>query len=300
MIQPPSTPIVEDPIVGLVAGWGEYPVEVAVRLKALNKRVCCVALAGHADEKLRELCDIYRVFGLGRMGSQTRFLRRHGVRRATMAGKVFKTRLMEKFAFVRHFPDLMFLKYFYRQFIANMENRNDDSMLLAVTRLYHDQGIEFVPATVFVPELLVKTGLLTKRALTTAQQKDIQYGWKLAKAMGQLDVGQSVAVKGRAVLAIEAIEGTDECIRRAGQLCTAGGFTVVKVAKPQQDLRFDMPTVGPGTIRTMHEAGAKVLAIEADMTIMLRQAEVVELADELGITIVSFAAAEMEAQSAAA
>ena len=146
----------------------------------------------------------------------------------------------------------------------------------------------------------MKKGLLTKRALTTAQQKDIQYGWELAKAMGQLDVGQSVAVKGRAVLAVEAIEGTDECIRRAGQLCSAGGFTVVKVAKPQQDLRFDMPTVGLGTIRMMHEAGAKVLAIEANMTIMLRQTEVIDLADQLGITIVSFAAADMENRSAAA
>jgi UDP-2,3-diacylglucosamine hydrolase len=300
MNQPQTTQTVDDSVVGLVAGWGEYPVEVARRLKALNKHVCCVALAGHADERLREFCDVYRVFGLGRMGSQTRFLRRHGVRRATMAGKVFKTRLMERFAFVRHFPDWLFLKYFYRQFVANLENRNDDAMLLAVTRLYRDQGIEFVPATDFVPELLVKNGLLTKRALTTAQQKDIQYGWDLAKAMGQLDVGQSVAVKGRAVLAIEAIEGTDECIRRAGQLCPAGGFTVVKVAKPQQDLRFDMPTVGIGTIRTMHVAGAKVLAIEANMTIMLRQSEVIELADQLGITIVSFAAAEMENHSAAA
>ncbi len=282
-----SLPSAEQEVFGLVAGWGKFPLEVARRLQVAGKRVCCVALAGHASEELRDWCDEFQVFGLGRMRAQTKFLRRHGVRRATMAGKVFKTRLLEKFAFFRHRPDWLFWRYFYKQFVTGTENRNDDTMLLTVTRLYHDQGIEFVPATDLAPELLIKEGVLTRRSPTAAQMRDVRLGWELAKAMGGLDVGQSVAVKGRAALAVEAIEGTDECIRRAGTLCPVGGFTVVKVAKPQQDLRFDMPTIGEGTIRTMAEAGAAVLAVEADMTIILDKEAVLKLADSLNIAIVA-------------
>jgi UDP-2,3-diacylglucosamine hydrolase len=282
-----SNSLVSPEVFGLVAGWGHYPLEVARRLKSAGKRVCCVALAGHVSDDLKQWCDSYQVFGLGRMGAQTNFFRRHGVRRATMAGKVFKTKLLERFSFIRHRPDWLFLKYFYKQFVTGTENRNDDTMLLTVTRLYKDRGIEFVPATDFVPELLIQEGVHTRRIPTAAQRQDIRFGWELAKAMGGLDIGQSVAVKGRAILAVEAIEGTDECIRRAGTLCPAGGFTVVKVAKPQQDLRFDMPTIGEGTIRTMAEAKASVLAVEANMTIFLEQERVLKLADSLGIAIIA-------------
>src|SRR5690606_40576041 len=116
--------------------------------------------------------------------------------------------------------------------------------------------------TDYAPELLVKPGVLTGGQLSAAQLADIQFGWVLAKELGRLDVGQSVCVKGRGVLAVEAIEGTDECIRRAGSLCPAGGFTVVKTAKPQQDMRFDVPTIGLGTLETMVAAGARTLAVE--------------------------------------
>ena len=133
------------------------------------------------------------------------------------------------------------------------------------------EGIRFAPPTDYAPELLVKAGQLTRRGPTAWQQKDIEFGWQMAKEMGRLDIGQSVAVKDQAVLAVEAVEGTDECIRRAGALCRAGGFTVVKVAKPQQDMRFDVPTIGLGTLETMHAAGGKVLAVEAGRTIFLDQ-----------------------------
>ena len=132
-------------------------------------------------------------------------------------------------------------------------------------------------------------GQLTRRGPTAWQQKDIEFGWKIAKEMGRLDIGQSVAVKDQAVLAVEAVEGTDECIRRAGTLCRAGGFTVVKVAKPQQDMRFDVPTIGLGTLETLHAAGGKVLAVEAGRTIFLDQAAVIEYADRQGLVIVALA-----------
>ena len=142
------------------------------------------------------------------------------------------------------------------------------------------------PATDFAPELLVQKGTLAGR-LTEKQNKDIAFGWEIAKQMGGLDIGQSIVVKDCAVLAVEAIEGTDACIRRAGLLCQSGGFTVVKVAKPKQDMRFDVPTVGVGTIETIHEAGGKVLAIESDKTIVLDQEGFEARARQLGITVVA-------------
>ena len=133
----------------------------------------------------------------------------------------------------------------------------------------------------------MKTGTLTRRSPSGSQQKDIAFGWQMAKEMGRLDIGQSIVVKDQTVLAVEAIEGTDACIRRAGQLCQKGGFTVVKVAKPNQDMRFDVPTIGVGTIETIHESGGQVLAIEADMTIVLDEEETIARANELGIRIVA-------------
>ena len=137
------------------------------------------------------------------------------------------------------------------------------------------------------PELLVREGVLTRRRPTAAEERDIEFGWDLAKEMGRLDVGQSVMVKEGAVLAVEAIEGTDLAILRAGELCGRNGFVVVKVAKPKQDMRFDVPTVGTTTIETMKAAGATALAIEAGRTILLDEAETVALADRYGIAIVS-------------
>ena len=148
-------------------------------------------------------------------------------------------------------------------------------------------GSTFASALDYCPELLVNEGLLTRRPPTAQELADIEFGWQLAKEMGRLDVGQSVAVKEKAALAVEAIEGTDRCIERAGQLCRAGGWTLVKVAKPQQDMRFDVPTIGVSTIENLHKAGARVLAIEASKTIVIDQPEVIALADRYGLTIVA-------------
>jgi UDP-2,3-diacylglucosamine hydrolase len=137
------------------------------------------------------------------------------------------------------------------------------------------------------PELLVKEGQISRLAPTARQKQDIEFGWRMAKEMGRLDIGQSVAVKDQAVLAVEAVEGTDGCIRRAGALCKQGGFTVVKVAKPQQDMRFDVPTIGLGTLETIHSVGGKILAVEAEKTIFLDRDAVVEFADRNGIVIVA-------------
>src|SRR6185503_16752763 len=145
-------------------------------------------------------------------------------------------------------PDFCTFKAFFPMFILRRQNRSDDALLKVVVETFAQGGITMAPATDFAPQLLARPGKLTRRAPTAAQWQDIEFGWTLAKEMGRLDIGQSVAVKGRAVIAVEAVEGTDACIRRAGELCPQGGFTVVKVAKPQQDMRFDVPTIGIGTI----------------------------------------------------
>ena len=273
--------------IGLIAGWGNFPVRVAESLVSQNYEVTCIAVKGHADPVLKDICQEYREFGMGRMGSQVRFLRNAGISEATMAGKIFKTVIFEPFFLLRHFPDLTFWRHFFPIFLTRTRDRKDDTLLTTVTELYASGGINFAPATDFAPDLLIGEGVLTKRQPSDKQMKDIKFGWQLAQEMGRLDIGQSVVVKNLAALAIEAIEGTDACITRAGTLCKAGGFTVVKTAKPDQDMRFDVPTVGSGTIETIHKAGGKVLAIEAGRTIMLDQEETIALADKRGICIIA-------------
>ncbi len=285
---------------GLLAGWGKLPIVVAEELKRAGHDVVCCGIRKHADPVLAEICDDFRWVCVTRFGRQVRFFRRHGVENATMAGKVFKTYLFEKFGWLRNFPDLTFWRYYYPHFIGKTKNRNDDSLLSEAVNLFADHGIRFAPATDFAPELLVKNQILTQKKLTNYQKCDVQFGWQLAKEMGRLDVGQTVAVKGRAVIAIEAVEGTDQCIERAGTLCGAGGFTVVKVAKPNQDMRFDVPTIGIGTLQTLKKAGGSVLAIEAGKTIMLDQQEMIEFANANGITMIALDSATMEHSLAAA
>jgi DUF1009 family protein len=213
-----------------------------------------------------------------------RAFRRQGVRQIVMAGKVTKNVMYTPWRIVQLCPDFRTLQWWYRR--PRVDNR-DDSLLLSVIDEFEREGMTFVSALEYCPELLVKDGILTRRAPTAAERKDIEFGWVMAKEMGRLDVGQSVAIKEKATLAVEAIEGTDRCIERAGLLCRAGGWTLVKVAKPQQDMRFDVPTIGVTTIESLHKAGARVLAIEAEKTIVIDQPDVVALADGYGMSIIA-------------
>lgn len=272
--------------IGLVAGWGDLPVRVAQALKKQGFQIYCLAIKDHADPILKEICDQHQVFGLGKMGAQVRYFRRWGVTEAVMAGKIFKVKIFERFSLLKHLPDFTTMKHFYPMLVLKKKDRRDDTLLGMVTELYSQNGIAFSPATDYAPDLLIKPGCLTKKKPGPSQYKDIQFGWTMAKEMGRLDIGQSVCIKNQAVIAVEAIEGTDESIRRAGELCQ-GDFTVVKVAKPNQDMRFDVPTVGIQTIERLRDAGGIVLAIEAHKTIVLDQAETIRLADQYGIAIVA-------------
>lgn len=281
--------------IGLIAGWGKFPLIFAEKARSLGFRIVCVAVRNEASPELEKLVWRFHWNGLTRMGSAIRAFRRSGVRRVVMAGKVHKVRMFTPWRWVHYFPDLRFLRFWYKQ--ARRDNK-DDSILLGLIDEFAAEGITFHSALDLCPELLVSPGVMTRRALNARELADVEFGWQLARKMGELDVGQCVAVKERAVLAVEAVEGTDQAIQRAGSLCRAGGFVVVKVAKPAQDMRFDVPTVGRSTVETLHKAGGRVLAIEAERTIVLEQAETVALADRWGISIVALREADVVRRSA--
>lgn len=276
--------------IGLLAGAGRFPILFAEAARRQGRQVIALGVEGMAAPELRDVCDRYYSMPLARIGRAIRMFHRHHVKRAVMAGKIEKTVLFQPWRLLRLFPDWRTIHMWLRY---AAKDRKDDTLLLAVIREFERDRIYFDSALDFCPELLVKHGFLTRRRPTAAQWQDIRFGWELAKEMGRLDVGQSVAVHDCAVLAVEAIEGTDRAIRRAGELCPRGGFTVVKVAKPNQDMRFDVPTIGMTTIQTLHAAGGRVLAVEAGKTILLDEAEVIAVADKLGIAIVAVNADEL-------
>lgn len=278
----------ERPAVGVLAAWGRLPIVVAAAMHARGHRVVCLGIRDHAIESDYDgIADAFHWIGPSQLGTAIRLLRRYDVRQATMAGKFHKVRLYQPGAWLRFAPDWTGFKAFYQHFVGHSGDRKDDTLLGRIVEVFAAGGITMEPATDFAPGLLVSEGLVAGRPLTPAQQADVTFGWQLAREMGRLDVGQSVCVHGRAAIAIEAIEGTDLCIQRAGQLCPRGGFTVVKVAKPNQDMRFDVPTVGVQTLESMHAAGARVLAIEADRTILLDEVDFRRYAQKHRLTVIA-------------
>ena len=273
--------------IGLMAGWGRYPLLVVDALRRQGSDVYCLGVVGHADPKLAEICRDFQWSGLARFGAAIRYFKRHGVTDVIMAGKIHKVLLFKPWMIVRNMPDLRTIRMFLPHFLTHKKDNKDDTLLGAIVEEFAREGMRFGRPTDYAAELLVGKGQLTRRGPSAWQWKDIRFGWKLAKEMGRLDVGQSVAVKDQAALAIEAVEGTDECIRRAGVLCRAGGFSVVKVAKPQQDMRYDVPTVGMKTVENIASCGGRVLAVEAGRTILLDGPEVIDFADRHGLVIVA-------------
>lgn len=279
--------------VGILAGWGQLPVTIVAALRRQGYESYCLGVVGHADPRLATLCDHFEWCGLAKFGRAIRYFHHHGVGDVMMAGKIHKVLLFQPWRWLRHLPDLRTIRMFIPHFFTRRKDCRDDSLLTAVVDEFAREGIHFAPPTDYAPELLVRRGRLTRREPSAWQWKDIHFGWRIAKQMGGLDIGQSVAVRDQAVLAVEAVEGTDECIRRAGGLCRAGGFCVVKVAKPRQDMRFDVPTIGVGTLQTIAAAGGRVLAIEAGKTIVLDEPAVVDFADRHKLIIVAVDEADL-------
>ena len=265
-------------LIGLIAGNGRFPLLFAENARRLGYRVSAVALNGEADPALARAVDRIHWIALGQLGKLIKAFKHDGVRQAVMVGGVRKTHL---FSDVK--PDLRSLALLRRVTVPK-----DDALLRAIAAELEDEGIRIRESTFGLEGLLVEDGTLTRRGPTRKERRDIEFGWEMAQAVGRLDIGQCVVVKDLVVVAVEAVEGSDETIRRGGQLAR-GGAVVIKRFKPQQDRRFDLPAVGPGTIRAMIESGAAVLAIEAGKAVFLDRDEAVEAADNAGIAIVGVA-----------
>ncbi|RJP32390.1 MAG: LpxI family protein [Phycisphaerales bacterium] len=268
---------------GLIAGRGRFPFMVAEGARRADCRVHVIALRGLADPKLAELADTFTWSGLAKLGGWIRTLKRRRATSVILAGSVRKADMYGRFRLLKMLPDWTSLKlWFFR-----IPDKRNDTVLAAVADEFARHGIVMDPCTRYSAEHLAPEGVLTRRAPTPAQTADAEFGWAIAKRLGDLDIGQSIAVREKEVIAVEAIEGTDRMIERAGRLCRRGGWTLVKVAKPSQDPRFDVPTIGPETIANLQAHGASALVIEAGQTVIIDREAVLAAADRAGIVVVS-------------
>lgn len=262
--------------IGVIAGHSQFPILVVKALREKEYDVTLVAIKEEAFQELNDLVDHVHWIGLGQLGKLIRIFKREGVTRAVMAGKVTHTRIFSDIK-----PDFTFLNL-----MMKLRDKKTDSLIGAVADFLSDKGIELVDSTAYIQELLPRPGVLTQRHPTKKEDLDLQFGWQAAKDIAALDIGQTIVVKDRAVVAVEAMEGTDRVILRGGEI-GRGDVTVIKVSKPKQDMRFDVPVVGIKTIETMVKAGAGLLAVEAGKTIIFDQIEAVRLADSADICIVA-------------
>jgi DUF1009 family protein len=234
------------------------------------------AILEETDPEIEKIADRVQWVGIGQLGKMIRFFKNEGVEQAIMAGQVKHVQI-----FSRAIPDARMLKM-----LLKLPRRNTDALIGAVADELSSEGIELIDSTFFIKDYLPSAGKLTRRAPDAREQGDIEYGLEIAREIARLDLGQTIVVRAKACVAIEAMEGTDETIRRAGQLAK-GRLTVVKVAKPSQDMRFDVPVMGIPTIETMNAAGATCLCITADKTLIFDRDETIRLADKLKIAIVA-------------
>lgn len=268
---------------GLIAGSGRFPFMVLEGARRAGCRVTVVGLSGLADRALKENADGFQWAGLAKVGRWIRFLKRRGADRVILAGSVRKTDMYGRCRMLRLLPDLTTIKiWFFR-----ISDKRNDTVLTAVADEFARHGIVMDSCVRYCEEDMAPEGVLTRRQPTDEQERDGAFGFTIAKEMGRLDVGQSIAVKETEVIAVEAIEGTDRMIERAGELCPQGGWTLVKVAKPDQDQRFDVPTVGPDTIRTLKSCGAKMLLIEAKKTLIVERERMISEAEAAGVVVMA-------------
>jgi hypothetical protein len=264
------------PKLGLIAGNGELPLAVAEEARAKGYEVIAIGLEPLADRALTSAVNNMRWINVGKLGDIIGYLKKSGVSEAVMAGKVPKSLLFKS----KITPDLRAIKLLF-----TLKDQSDDSILLAIAKELKKDGITLLNTTDFTTSLLTPEGVITAECPTENEWKDIAFGWKIAKEIGRLDIGQTVVIRNQAVMAVEAIEGTDEAIRRGGTLAGSGAV-VIKVSKPQQDMRFDVPVVGPDTLRSMIAVQARVLAVESQKSILLQRARIAAEADNAGISIV--------------
>ncbi len=274
---------------GLIAGNGRFPFMVVEGARRAGVALSVAAIREEADPSLEEKVERLTWVGIGQLGKMIRFFKGEGVEKAIMAGQVKHVQI-----FSRAVPDARMLKMLLR-----LPRRNTNSLIGAVAAELASEGIDLIDSTYFLQDYLPAVGVLTRRQPSAAERADVEYGLEIAREMARLDLGQTIVVRGKACVAIEAMEGTDETIRRAGELLrggkqaqkklrlTSGALTVLKLSKPDQDMRFDVPVVGVPTIETMIAAGATCLCISAGKTLMFDRNEMLALADKHKLAIVA-------------
>jgi len=279
-------------VLGLIAGEGRLPSIVAAGAKRARLKIICVSLANNAEPALAGEVDVFYKVAVARPGTWIRKLRKHGVTRTVMVGRVAKSKLFTPWRILRYLPDWRAFRIYYWR--LRRKSKLNNSLLSAVADELASGGIILENSTVYCKEHLATEGVMTQTQLGPSVKDDIKFGWQIVKKLGELDIGQAIAVKEREIIAVEAIEGTAEMIERAGQFCKSGGWTLIKTSKPNQDERFDVPCVGPDTIRSLAKNRAKCLVVEADKTIIIDKAETIKLANQLGIGIVGVKPSEDE------
>lgn len=277
----------EKPVVGLIAGQGRLPFMIAQGAKAAGFKVICVGLVENADPKLADYVDEFSFVPIARLGCWIRKLRKFGVTETVMVGRVAKKRMQSgtilKLIFA-YLPDWRVLRIYFGRLRG--KDKRDDTVLCAIADELADGGINLIDSTQHCKEHLADKGVMTEVQPDKSVREDIEFGWKIVKKVGELDIGQAIAVSNKDIIAVEAIEGTAKMIKRAGELCKKGGWTLIKAAKPNQDLRFDVPCVGVDTIQSLADNKAKCLVVEAGKTIIIDKPETIKLANKLKIPIV--------------
>jgi DUF1009 family protein len=260
---------------GLIAGNGKFPLIFAAEAKRAGYAVIAVAHRSETPEDIEKIADQVDWIYVGQLGKIIRVFRNAAVSEAVMAGGIRKIKLFGNFR-----PDLRGAR-----FLAKLKSREDDALLRGIADELAVDGIKILDSTLCVPQIICAQGVLTKRAPSTREWDDIRLGFKSAKEIGRVGIGQTVVVKNQMVVAVEAVEGTDAAIERGGVLARKG-CVVVKVSKPDQDLRFDVPAVGVETVARLHDSRATVLALEAGKTILLEKEALLRQADAYGIAVV--------------
>ncbi len=270
--------------IGLIAGGGQLPVIIARSLRSTGHPIHCLGLSGQWEPELPTLCSSFREVGVLRVGSWGKLLGRMGVRHAIMVGKVDKAKLMhDPFRAVRNIPDLRTIIGYYKYM---RKDARSHALLNAIAEELDRNGVALLDSTSPISEELSTPGVMTRRQPTAMQRADFEFAWPMLMQIMRLDIGQAVAVRELDIIAVEAVEGTDRMIQRAGQLCRAKGWTLCKGSRPGHDRRSDVPTIGVRTIENLHAAGAGCLALAAGDCIMIDKKRVIDAADALNVAIV--------------
>jgi UDP-2,3-diacylglucosamine hydrolase len=267
----------ERDLYGLIAGNGRFPFLVLQSARQQNIEIVVAAIKEEAFPEIESYGYPVHWLGLGELGKLVKLFRKSGVRRAIMAGQVKHAQI-----FGSAFPDLTMVRM-----LASLKHKNTDSLIGGVAKVLEEAGISLVDSSSLLKPHLAPQGILTRRGLTSSEQSDVDYGRPIAQKIAAMDIGQTIVVRERAVVAVEAMEGTDAVIRRAGELGNKAGLTVIKVSKPKQDMRFDIPVIGIATLKNMLASGATALVIDAQRTLIFDKEEIVEVADKNNVAIVA-------------